>query len=130
MDNKKIQCPNCGKKIDSWFVYCEYCGNALQPESIKKQIPSSTIKSNVEIRKIPATETTEAKQVIIIPTQKEKKHKWYTPPKRKRPGYHPLEWFFWIGWGIYVAFRFLIIAFFNYIKWCCWWGPPKGKNDL
>ncbi len=129
MDNKKIRCPNCGKKIDSWFVYCEYCGNALQPKSIKKQTPSSTIKSNVEIRKIPATETTEAKQVIVVPAQKAEKYKWYAPPKRKRPGYHPLEWFFWIGWGIYVTFRFLFIVFFDYIKWCCWWAPQKRRND-
>lgn len=127
MDSKN-QCPNCGKKIESWFVYCEFCGNTMKPESIDKKPPSSTLKSNVQIEKIPATESSNSKQVITVPVQKQEKYKWYTPPKRKRPWYHPLELFFWLGWGLYVILRLLIVEFLMFIKWCCWWGPPSSND--
>ncbi|MFW9924994.1 MAG: hypothetical protein ACFFDW_17100, partial [Candidatus Thorarchaeota archaeon] len=60
------------------------------------------------------------------------KEKWYKPPKRERSAFHPLEWFFWIGWGFYVLFRsigmvlwIILREIYYYLTWCCCWGPPR-----
>ncbi|MBN1328781.1 MAG: hypothetical protein JXA54_04845 [Candidatus Heimdallarchaeota archaeon] len=132
MSEQKTTCPNCGKKIDNWLVYCEFCGQVLQPEEKKKlQADTLSVRSNVRVDYIPATETSEAKKVIIVPKLDEsdskdvaKQRKWYKPLKRKRPWYHPFEWFFWIGWGFYVLFKFMYIEAIRYFKWCCCWGRP------
>ncbi|HUT79657.1 MAG TPA: hypothetical protein VMZ29_00525 [Candidatus Bathyarchaeia archaeon] len=132
MPDQKFTCPNCGKKIDNWLVYCEFCGQVLQVEERKKiQSTVLPVKSNVIVKDIPATETSEAKKVVIVPKQDEfeskdtiEQRKWYKPLKRNRPWYHPLEWFFWIGWGFYVFLRFMYIETIRYFKWCCCWGRP------
>jgi hypothetical protein len=72
-------------------------------------------------------ETLKDKQVT-----KKKKKKWYKPPKRERPAFHPIEWFFWIGWTFYVFFgfiwvglKFILREIGYYFLWCCYWGPPR-----
>jgi len=123
----KIRCPNCGKKIESWLVYCEFCGHLLDKEKAPKiSKPKSNIKSNVVVSSSTVDPITGEKKLIVKASkQKEQKVKWYKPPKRERPSYHPLEWFFWIGWGLYVFFRYLGQAIVRYFKWCCYWGPPE-----
>lgn len=32
---RKINCPNCGKKIDEWRTYCPYCEEKVKEESRK-----------------------------------------------------------------------------------------------
>ncbi len=123
----KIKCPNCGKKIEDWLVYCEFCGHLLDKKKAPK-ISSSTsnLKSNVAVSSSTIDPVTGEKKLIVkVSEQKKQKVRWYTPPKRERPAYHPLEWFFWIGWGLYVFFRFLGKEMLRYFKWCCYWGPSK-----
>ncbi|NHJ84760.1 MAG: hypothetical protein FK734_04815 [Asgard group archaeon] len=145
MSKEKIPCPNCGKKIESWLVYCEFCGQSLQPKEGSTKTPTVHIKSNVTVKTIPATETTEGKKVVIVPKQKQKRKRWsipkdwYKPKPRKRPWYHPLELLFWIGWGLVVFFGciglvlwWLLKEIGRYIKWLCYWGPPddlKKKKE-
>ncbi|NPE06721.1 MAG: hypothetical protein GNW80_00435 [Asgard group archaeon] len=123
----KIKCPNCGKKIENWLVYCEFCGHLLDKKKAPKiSTPTSNLKSNVAVSSSTIDPVTGEKKLIVkVSEQKKQKVKWYTPPKRERPAYHPLEWFFWIGWGLYVFFRFLVKETIRYFKWCCYWGPSK-----
>ena len=130
MTAAKIRCPNCGKKIESWLIYCEFCGHLLDKKKVPKiRTPTSNLKSNVIVSSSTVDPVTGEKKLIVkVSEQKEQKTKWYKPPKRERPGYHPLEWFFWIGWGLYVFFRFLGQGIIRYFKWCCYWGPAKEQR--
>ncbi|MHA1123173.1 MAG: hypothetical protein ACTSQ3_06085 [Candidatus Heimdallarchaeota archaeon] len=123
----KIKCPNCGKKIENWLVYCEFCGHLLDEKRVATSgTPKSNLKSNVAVSSSTIDPVTGEKKLIVkVSEQKKQKVRWYTPPKRERPAYHPLEWFFWIGWGLYVFFRFLGKEMLRYFKWCCYWGPSK-----
>ncbi len=127
MSESKINCPNCGKKIESWLVYCEFCGHLLNKDKaphINK--PASNMKSNINVTSTKIDPLTgERKLVVKASSEKKSGKKWYTPPKRERPAYHPIEWFFWIGWGFYVFFRFLGQEIVRYFRWCCYWGPPE-----
>jgi len=125
----KIKCPNCGKKIENWLIYCEYCGHLLDKKRAPKiKTPTSDLKSNVAVSSSTTDPVTGEKKLLVKASeQKKQKVRWYTPPKRERPAYHPLEWFFWIGWGLYVFFRFLGKETIRYFKWCCYWGP---SDDL
>lgn len=127
MSTAKIKCPNCGKKIENWLVYCEYCGHLLdEKRATTTRTPTSTLKSNINVTSSTIDPVTGEKKLVVKTSEKTRGgKKWYTPPKRERPGYHPLEWFFWIGWGFYVAFRFIGKEIFRYFKWCCYWGPPE-----
>lgn len=127
MAAKKIKCPNCGKKIENWLVYCEFCGHLLDKKKAPKiSTPTSNLKSNVAVSSSTIDPVTGEKKLLVkVSEQKKQKVRWYTPPKRERPAYHPLEWFFWIGWGLYVFFRFLGKEILRYFKWCCYWGPSK-----
>ncbi|NHJ39692.1 MAG: hypothetical protein FK731_06630 [Asgard group archaeon] len=124
----KKKCPNCGKKIDDYLIYCEFCGQILQTNKTKVNKVSSQVKSNVTIKKTSPTKEADGKIIVEVPKQKEKKLKWYTKPKRKRPWYHPLELFFWIGWGLYVFFRLIGTEILRYFKWCCYWGRPDDLD--
>ena len=120
-------CPNCGKKITKYDLFCDACRTDLPQENWDKRVA-------VERRQTTQVTKIETDEVEYIATKKEEDKKWYKPPedRKKRPAYHPLEWLFWIGWSFYVFFLFLGRVFLwflkevkNYFIWCCYWGPPK-----
>ncbi|MBK5112035.1 MAG: hypothetical protein KGD59_03975 [Candidatus Heimdallarchaeota archaeon] len=127
MSTSKIKCPNCGKKIESWLVYCEFCGHLLdQARAPKIKAPTSNLKSNVTVASTTVDPVTGEKTLVVKASEQSRGgKKWNTPPKRERPAYHPIEWFFWIGWGLYVFFRYIGKEIVRYFKWCCCWGPPE-----
>ncbi|MCF2142941.1 MAG: hypothetical protein K9W42_04505 [Candidatus Heimdallarchaeota archaeon] len=120
---KKIICPNCYRENDEWSVYCNFCGQRLKDNSSEqkqdKEPSSSLTPTKTQIK----TEPFPTKTVIVRKKGYEEKA-WWKPTKRKRPWYHPLEWFFWLGWGVYIFLRFLFVEIFRYFKWCVCWGPP------
>ena len=88
------------------------------------EIVFTTSFGNIEVTSTKTDPFTGEKKLVVKASETKGREKWYTPPKRERPAYHPLEWFFWIGWGLYVFFRFLGREIVRYFKWCCYWGPP------
>jgi hypothetical protein len=125
----KKKCPNCGKKIDDYLIYCEFCGQILHTDKAKTSKITTQVKSNVIIKETSPTEESDGNIIVEVPKPKEKKLKWYTPPKRERPWYHPIEFFFWIGWGFYIFFRLIGQEIFRYFKWCCCWGKPDEFKE-
>ena len=120
----KVKCPNCGKNVEDFVVYCSYCGEVLKKEKKK----SSSIKIDSKTGEIIST-TPETITIKVKDGQKRTSDwPWYKPLKRKRPWYHPIEWLFWIGWSIYVVFRFLAVETFRYLKWCVCWGRPEESK--
>jgi hypothetical protein len=121
---EEIKCEVCGETATIGDVYCNKCGNILPKENWDNRIKHERLNQDFP------TEFTE------IQHDKVKKKKWYKPPKRKRPAYHPIEWFFWIGWGIYVFFGFIFVGLkwlvkemLRYLLWCCYWGPPRELKE-
>lgn len=119
-----ITCPNCGKKIEEFVVYCGFCGEVIQKEKKKANKVNINPKTGEIISTTPDTITIKANDKEI-----QKDRPWYKPLKRKRAWYNPIEWFFWIGWSLYVVFRFLLIEIFRYLKWCVCWGRPDELKE-
>jgi len=132
---KKIKCAICGTTADKGDLFCGKCGSDLPKENWDKRVE---LKTTTETQKedsypkvspkIAYTSQTEPNQTIKVDvpkTPRRVRRKWYKPPKRPRPWYHPIEWFFWIGWGIYVFFRFIITEIIIFFVWACYWGPPR-----
>ncbi|MHA1922711.1 MAG: hypothetical protein ACTSVP_06570 [Candidatus Heimdallarchaeota archaeon] len=116
-----IKCEVCEETATPGDVYCNKCGNILSKENWDNRIKHERLRQDLP------TEFTEIQQ-----EKGREKKKWYKPPKRKRPAYYPIEWFFWIGWGFYVFFGFIFLALkwvmkeiLKYVLWCCYWGPPS-----
>lgn len=113
-------CPICGNENPKDNIYCGNCGSYIFEETTASSVSDNAIYADEVTTKPKKTD------------DKKTKKKWYKPPPRTRPAYHPLEWFFWIGWSFYVLIRFIGIAIWYIIKeiglflmWCCWWGPPR-----
>ncbi len=120
---EEIKCEVCGEATTNGDVYCNKCGNLLPKENWDNRIKHDRLRDD-----IPQEFTT----ILQENGEKRKKKKWYTPPKRERPAYHPIEWFFWIGWGLFVFFGFIFVGInwvmkeiLKYVLWCCYWGPPR-----
>jgi len=125
--SEKIICPNCLKQNDKWSDYCSFCGQFLKKEEKtneeKKRLAQqeqSTNDAGVAVSAEPFPTKT-----VIVHQQAKDDHPWWKPIKRKRRWYNPLEWLFWLGWGLYVIFRFLLVEVFRYLKWCVCWGHPE-----
>ncbi|MHA1124106.1 MAG: hypothetical protein ACTSSB_00315 [Candidatus Heimdallarchaeota archaeon] len=122
MTEETTKCEMCGVSPTIGDVYCNKCGNILPKENWDNRVKDDPLGRDYQI------EYTSKQKV---------KKKWYKPPKRTRPAFHPLECFFWIGWGFYVFFGFIFLAIWRvlkelvrYLLWCCYWGPPRDmKND-
>lgn len=132
---KTTKCPICGKVAEKYDIYCGRCGSDLPKGNWdhREQIDSNPTYPDVSAKTTnDYSSPSESSIIATVPkTDKQpQKKKWYKPPKRPRPAYHPLEWFFWIGWGLYVVLRVIGTEIKNYFTWCCCWGPPKElKND-
>ena len=122
---KTIKCPVCGKSNDRMDLYCGKCGSLLPKENWDKREGGFERIGNSTYEVVAETETT---KTVMVPKTREKeaeKKRWWKPPERKRPWYHPLELLFWTGWGLYIAVRFILREIKYYILWICWWGPPR-----
>lgn len=121
--NQTNICPVCGKANDKLDLYCGKCGSVLPKENWDRREEKFNQSPSTPYTVVSETEDT---QTILVPKTKEKeKKKWWIQPQRLRPWYHPYEWFFWIGWGFYITFRFFLRELKYYCLWCCWWGPPR-----
>jgi len=116
---ESIKCEVCQETSAEGDVYCNKCGNILPKDNW-----DSRIQHERKGQESPS-------EFSYVPEEKEKK-KWFKPPKRKRPAYHPLEWLFWIGWALFVFFGFIFVGIywllkeiFYYVLWICYWGPPR-----
>ncbi len=123
-------CINCGEKVKKTDIFCPFCGgdiNKEQPstqdlkmdttvcstcyavnkastvfcESCGNSIDSFSSSSTGSYGSTTSTTTDPTRKWYIPP----KRTKWYKPPKRTRSAKHPVEWFFWTGWGFYVLIR-------------------------
>ena len=127
----KIKCSVCGNEIDDTDQFCGKCGSNL-PDKQWEKIAASEEPTIIYVEPSPSRTAYDSQQrsasaiTDSLPkVQKVKRKKWYTPPKRPRPAYHPIEWFFWLGWGIYIVLRFIITEILNFFIWACYWGPPR-----
>ncbi len=130
---KKIKCSTCGKYADELDLFCGKCGSDLPKENWdrREQIDSSSsqpVDSTKITNDYPAT--SDASVTVMVPkTEYRRRKKWYNPPKRSRPAYHPAEWFFYIGWALYVILRFIGTETYYYCSWMCCWRPPRELKE-
>ena len=117
---EEIKCEVCGERPKPGDVYCNKCGNLVPKGNWDMGIKHDRLGQDIP------TEFT------AIQAEKGEKKKWYKPPKRERPAFHPIEWFFWIGWALFVFFGFIFVGIkfvlkeiFRYVLWICYWGPPR-----
>ncbi len=131
---KKIKCSICGKLTEELDLFCGKCGSDLpkenwdsreQSDSIPKTFPVDTTKTEKDY----PSDSNGSITVMVPKKGKRVKEKWYKPPKRDRPAYHPAEWFFYIGWGLYVIMRFIGTETYYYCSWMCCWKAPRELKD-
>ncbi|NHJ47597.1 MAG: hypothetical protein FK733_07405 [Asgard group archaeon] len=103
--SKKINCPNCAKKIDDFSVYCEFCGQVIQKDKVKKQTVYSSTKTEIKPSPIPPISTP--------PSSKETTEK----PDKDRKWYQ--RFFSWCGREITL-----------YFKWLCCCNICRRPEDL
>lgn len=94
-------CATCGASNKQEAQFCESCGNSLATASSFSGSGSST---QYQQDTSYGTQTTHTYGTY---SAEPSDRKWYTPPQRTRSARHPLEWFFWSGWGLYILIRFL-----------------------
>jgi hypothetical protein len=100
-DSSTHFCSGCGSVIEPGITYCRNCG---QP--VAKSMNSSADDQDVSYSYGHSGDG----------TYHTKESNWYSPPKRKRPAYHPIEWFFWSGWGLYILLRFVFQILFVILR--------------
>ncbi len=111
-------CPSCGVALKTSDIFCPFCGTSIS----SSHSPSKSSFSDSEFSDQFASSTPSTEESYSYGSGSsgyytenvEGTRKWYQPPKRKRSAKHPIEWFFWIGWGLYIVLRIvfyiLIIA--------------------
>ncbi|NHJ32741.1 MAG: zinc ribbon domain-containing protein [Asgard group archaeon] len=98
----EITCPNCNANNVPSNKFCSFCGSDLVKVSTEYSAaysPPDTAEQ--ETYSYGSYHTTSA----------DGERKWYQPPQRKRSARHPLEWFFYIGWSLYIILRILFYVF-------------------
>jgi len=103
-------CPNCGAETKTEDVFCPFCGTAIPSGS------SPSTESNFSHQFDTSTPHSEESYSYgsgssgYYTENVEGTRKWYQPPKRQRSAKHPIEWFFWIGWGLYILLRIIFFV--------------------
>ncbi len=130
---KKIKCSICGKLAEELDLFCGKCGSDLPKDNWdrREQIESKPTYPTVstETTNDQSSPTKPSITVMVRKTDEKHRKKWYSPPERSRPAYHPLEWFFWIGWGLYVILRFIGTETFYFFTWMCCWTAPRELKE-
>lgn len=130
---KKIKCSICGKVAEDYDLFCGKCGSDLPKDNWDRREQIDCKQTYPVVSTNTTTDYSSPSQsstIVMVPKKvKQPKKMWYKPPKRARPAYHPLEWFFWIGWGLYIILRFIGTETFNYFAWCCCWGAPRELKE-
>lgn len=109
-------CPNCGVSIKSDDAFCPFCGTTTSQPSSDSSFPDSQYADQFASSSPSADESYSygSGSGGYYTESADSTKKWYKPPKRTRSAKHPVEWFFWIGWGLYILLRIvfyvLIIA--------------------
>ncbi len=102
-------CSTCGVTNKLGAQFCESCGNAVD---ISGSSSSTTRYGSTASPTTESADQTTHTYGSYSSKPSDSSRKWYKPPKRTRSAKHPVEWFFWTGWGLY----FLIRAIF----WILW----------
>lgn len=98
----EVTCSNCNASNVISNKFCSFCGTTLAVA------PSSHSPA------YSPPETTEQETHSYgsyHTTSSDGERKWYQPPQRKRSKKHPIEWFFYIGWSLYIILRVLFYVF-------------------
>lgn len=111
-------CPNCGVAVKSDDVFCPFCGTTVTAEqasssySFEESEPADQFDSSA-----PSSEESYSYGSGGYYTEpSDSTRKWYQPPKRKRSAKHPIEWFFYMCWSLYLIFRVLFFILFCFAQ--------------
>lgn len=97
-----VVCSTCGDANKQGTKFCENCGNAIASSSSSSSVNYGTSTASTSTS---STHQTTHTYGSYSTEPEDSTRKWYQPPKRTRSAKHPLEWFFWTGWGFYFLLR-------------------------
>jgi RNA polymerase subunit RPABC4/transcription elongation factor Spt4 len=95
------QCPNCNRINNPKNQFCKFCGTTLSQATSGQSSFGQQESYNYG---------------SFSETSSTGERKWYSPPERQRSAKHPIEWFFWTGWGLYILIRFIFTALFCFLQ--------------
>ena len=111
-----ILCQHCNVINKTVNSFCESCGMPLEDKSSSyKESTDSYATTSYDSNSHQNSQQTHTYGSYSTYSSSDDR-KWYTPPKRSRSAKHPLEWFFWSGWGIYILLRSIFSILFCVLR--------------
>ncbi|MBD3190069.1 MAG: zinc-ribbon domain-containing protein [Candidatus Heimdallarchaeota archaeon] len=122
-DEDGFVCAKCGAMNPSGTNYCRNCGESLaDAQSVSSTRARTTSSSTQGSTSSSSTRTYSYGSGGSVSSDEDRA--WYQPPQRSRSAWHPVEWFFWSGWGLYILIRFI----FQILWWVLiFWGKSRRR---